>query len=456
MIQHQVLIAGGGPTGMMLGAELQLAGIDVAIIERRLSADLDGSRAGGLNARSLEVLDQRGVVDRFLAAGQTAQVYGFGGVHFDISDFPTRHPYGLALWQKHIERILAGWIDELGVRIYPGIEFAGWEPTISHLIAEVELAQTPPSWGVHHDATGMHGLSRVDYEIRDGKVVYADTGPVRVMLTERGVYHPNEPTLEDLRSGLVDVFGTDYGVHSPTWVSRFTDAARQAVAYRRGRVLLAGDAAHIHYPAGGRGLNTGLQDAVNLGWKLAQVVRGSSPETLLDTYHAERYPVAAEVLQDTLAHVAAVRQDERSKALGKVTADLLKMEEPRRTMGGRMSGLDIHYDLGSGHPLLGRRMPDIDLITAGGPTSMFALLHNARPVLLNLEAPGSLDTAGWSDRVQLVEAAYDGPWELPVVGRVTVPSAVLVRPDGYVAWVGEGRSTGLDTALATWFGPPLA
>jgi 2-polyprenyl-6-methoxyphenol hydroxylase-like FAD-dependent oxidoreductase len=499
MIQHQVVIAGAGPTGMMLAAELRLAGIDVGIIERRQGTEIEGSRAGGLHARSLEILDQRGVVDRFLAEGQKAQVYGFGSIRVDIGDFPTRHPYGLALWQRHIERILAGWISDLGIPVHrgrevvgfaedetgidlhlaggepvrglflvgcdggrsvvrrsAGIAFAGWAPSVSHIIAEVGIGDGPIEWGMRQDATGIHGLSRIEYDIVDGKVIYRDTGPVRVMLTEARVGQAGEPTFDDLKRGLVAVYGTDFGIHDPIWISRFTDMARQAGTYRKGRVLLAGDAAHVHYPAGGKGLNMGLQDAVNLGWKLAQVVRGASPESLLDTYGAERHPVAAQVLQDTLAHVAMVRTDDRSKALNRLVGELLGLDEVRRVMGARMSELDICYDFGPGHPLLGRRMPDLDLETGSGPVRMVTLLHAARPVLLDFGASGSLGIAGWADRVRRIEARYDGAWELPVIGAVPAPEAVLVRPDGHVCWVGDGTGHGLAGALGRWFGPPSA
>ena len=277
-----------------------------------------------------------------------------------------------------------------------------------------------------------------------------------VVLTEEHVGATTEPTLGDLRERLVAVYGTDYGIHSPTWISRFTDAARQAAAYRDRRVLLAGDAAHVHSPVGGQGLNTGVQDAVNLGWKLAQVVRGTSPERLLDTYHAERHLVGARVLRTTMAQVALMRTDDRSEALRDAVAELLSMDEPRRRFGARMSGLDVHYDLGKGHPLLGRRMPDLDLVTANGPLRVFTLLHHARPVLLNLGEPGGFDIAPWADRVQVIDATYGGTWELPAIGTVTAPTAVLVRPDGYVAWAGDGTDAELRDALTTWFGPPTA
>jgi FAD binding domain len=221
-------------------------------------------------------------------------------------------------------------------------------------------------------------------------------------------------------------------------------------------VLLAGDAAHVHYPAGGQGLSLGVQDAVNLGWKLAQVIDGTSPEGLLDTYHAERHPVAARALEYTMAQTVLQRQDDRVKALVEVVSELASMDEPRTRLAGMISGLDIHYDLGEGHPLLGRRMPDLDLITADGALRVFTLLHDARPVLLNLGEPGGFDITPWADRVKLIDASYNGGWELPVLGVVSAPTAVLIRPDGYVAWVGDGTPQGLPDALATWFGAPSA
>lgn len=498
MTEHAVVIAGAGPTGLMLAGELALARVDVAIVERRASQDLVGSRAGGLHSRTIEVLDQRGIADRFLSQGQVAQVAGFARTPLDISDFPTRHNYGLGLWQNHIERILVGWVGELEVPIYrgrevtgftqddagvdvevsdgpsvraeylvgcdggrslirkaAGIEFPGWDPTTSSLIAEVEMAEEP-ELGIRHDALGVHALGRVEYEIRDGEVVYADRGPVGVMVTEEHVGSTSEPTLRDLSEALIAAYGTDYGIHSPNFISRFTDMTRQAAAYRDRRVLLAGDAAHVHAPDGGQGLNTGVQDAVNLGWKLAQVVNRTSPESLLDTYHAERHPVAARVLRTTMAQVALRRPDERTKALRDTIAELLGMDEPRRRFAAMMSGLDIHYDLGDGHPLLGRRMPDLDLVSANGPLRVFTLLHDARPVLLNLGEPGGFDITPWANRVQSIDAKYAGTWELPAIGAVTAPTAVLIRPDGYVAWVGEGTQLGLADAVSTWFGPPSA
>jgi 3-(3-hydroxy-phenyl)propionate hydroxylase len=483
MTEHAVVIAGGGPTGMMLAAELALAEIDVAIVERRVSQDIEGSRAGGLHSRTIEVLDQRGVADRFLSQGKVAQVGSFGGVALDISDFPTRHNYGLGLWQDRIERILADWVDELAVAIRrgrevtgfaqddtgvdvelsdgqslraeylvgcdggrslirkaAGIDFPGWDASTSSLIAEVEMREEPEP-GIHRDEKGIHAMGRLE------------NGQVRVVVREEDAGQSGEPTLRDLSEALIAVRGTDYGLHSASWISRFTDMTRQAESYRKSRVLLAGDAAHVHSPIGGQGLNTGVQDAVNLGWKLAQVVNRTSPQALLDTYHAERHPVGARVLQTTMAQTALTRANPRTDALRNTIAELLSMDEPRKRLAGMLSGLDIHYDLGEGHPLLGRRMPDLDLVTADGPLRVFTLLHDARPVLLDLGASGGFDSTPWAGRVQVVDADYDGEWELPVIGAVAAPAAVLIRPDGYVAWAGDPTDPGLPDALTTWFGP---
>jgi 2-polyprenyl-6-methoxyphenol hydroxylase-like FAD-dependent oxidoreductase len=478
-----VVVVGAGPAGMMLSAELALADVNAIVIERRPDHVLVDSRAGGFHTRTIEVLDQRGVADRFLAEGQKVQAAMFGTTVVDMSDFPTRYPFSLAIWQKHVERIMAEWIFELGVNVQygreladfvqddegvevrlmdgasvrarylvgcdggrslvrkmAGIDFPGWDPTRSNLIAEVELTEEPPG-GMRHDARGVHGLHRLE----DGQTF-------RVVVTEQQVGPAISPTLHDLSESLIAVYGTDFGAHSPTWISRFTDATRQAAAYRAGRVLLAGDAAHVHYPAGGQGLSLGVQDAANLGWKLAQVVQGISPDRLLDTYHAERHPVGARALRHTMAQGALQRRDDRMEALVEIVSQFATMDQPRKSLAGLISGLDIHYDLGEGHPQLGRRMPDFDLNTSDGPLRMFQLLHQARPVLVNLGDPASLRATPWDDRVRLVEATYHGRWELPVLGVVEPPAAVLVRPDGYVAWVGHGTDEGLAEALATWFG----
>lgn len=485
MTEHAVVIAGGGPTGLMLAAELALAGVDVAIVERRRTQDLESSRAGGLHARTIEVLDQRGVADRFLAEGQVHPVVGYGQIRLDISDFPTRHPYLLALWQRDFERILAGWVEELRVPIQrgrevvgfapdddgvvvevsdgtrlrarylvgcdggrsrirkaAGIDFPGADPSVAFMIAEVHFA-VEPQVGQRPEGGGIGPVDREH-----------GGNPYNVVLREEPVADTGKPTLDDLRAALVAAYGTDFGVHGASYISRFDDTSRQAASYRSGRVLLAGDAAHIHGPFGGQGLNTGVQDAVNLGWKLAQVVNGISPDSLLDTYHDERHPVAARVLHNTMAQAALNNADERHRALHATMSELLAMDEPRRRIAGEISGLDIHYDLGAGHPLLGRRMPDLDLRTGRGPVRLFELLHGARPVLLTLDADERFDVSPWADRVTFVAAEYAGAWELPVLGEVSAPAAVLVRPDGHVAWVGDLSDPDLPVALTTWFGAP--
>jgi 3-(3-hydroxy-phenyl)propionate hydroxylase len=483
MTEHAVVIGGGGPTGMMLAAELALAGIDVAIVERLAGPKTIGSRAGGLHSRTIEVLDQRGIADRFLSQGQIYHEVRYHMSALPLGDFPTRHNYVLGLGQSHTERILAEWVGELPVTMYrerevtgfsqgdsgvdvrltdggslrteylvgcdggrslirktAGIEFAGWDPTTSWLIAEAQMADEP-KWGFHDDAVRSHAIAK------------ADGGRVQVVLTEAEVRVDREPTLRDVSEALVAVYGTDFGIHSPRWISRFTDMTRQATAYRDRRVVLAGDAAHVHPPLGGQGLNIGVQDAVNLGWKLAQVVRRTSPESLLDTYQAERHPVAARVLRSTMAQVALRRPDERTKALADTVSELLVMDQPRRQVAAELSGLGVHYDLGGGHPLLGRRMPDLEVATPNGPRRVFTLLHGARPVLIDFGA-GGVDITPWADRVQSFRATYDGAWELPAIGAVPAPTAVLVRPDGYVAWVGGLTQVALADALTTWFGPP--
>jgi hypothetical protein len=308
------------------------------------------------------------------------------------------------------------------------------------MIAEVEMAEEP-EFGIRRDSAGNHAIGR-----------RAEGEPIRLVLTEREVEHTGTPSIDELREALVAVYGTDFGLRSAGWISRFTDMTRQAASYRAGRVLLAGDAAHIHPPQGGQGMGTGVQDAVNLGWKLAQVVSETSPESLLDTYHSERHPVAARVLHNTMAQVALSSPGDRHQALRDTMTELLSMDEPRKRIAGMVTALDIQYDLGEGHPLLGRRMPDLDLHTADGPTRVFTLLHEARPVLINLGDRGGFDTAPWANRVRMVDASYDGVWELPVLGEVPAPAAVLIRPDGHVAWTGELTDPALPQALTTWFG----
>src|SRR6201996_935910 len=428
--EHAVVIVGGGPTGMMLAAELTLAGVEALILERRPDQELDGSRAGGLHSRAIELLDQRGAAERFLSEGYTVQIASFGETKLDIGDFPTRHPYGLALWQKHIERIMAEWVWELGVEIRygqevtgftqdeagvdialadgsalrtrylvgcdgggsrvrkgAGIDFPGAEATKSTLVAEARM-EDESGFGLHRGPLGVGGI---------GPMEGGDA--LRIVVPEARLESGDEPTLDELRDALFTVYGTDFKVHSPTWISRFTDATRQADSYREGRVLLAGDAAHIHTPMGGQGIPLGMGDAVNLGWKLAQVIKGTSPDDLLDTYQAERHPAAARSLRYTMALNAISRVDPRTEALRDTVAEVTVLDEPRVHLGALQSGLDIHYDLGEGLPLLGRRMPDLDLATADGPTRVFEQMHDARPVRLALGEPGTFDLTPWSDRV---------------------------------------------------------
>ena len=485
MSEHVVVIVGAGPTGMMLAGELALAGVEVVILERRATQEVIGTRALGQNARTIEVLDQRGIADRFLGAGKAMQVGGFAWMPLPIHDFPVRHPYGLALAQSRFEEILCAWVHELGVPLRYGVEvtglaqdeagvtievadgsairarylvgcdggrslvrkragiaFPGSDPTMSFLLAEAVVDAHAP-WGLHRDALGVIAFGKTE----DGKAA-------RMVVREERVGHTAPPTRDDLRAALVGKYGTDFGLQEPTWISRFTDATRQAATYRDRRVLLAGDAAHVHAPIGGFGLNLGVQDAVNLGWKLAQVVHGTAPEALLDSYTAERHPVGARVLRASLAQIPLMRSDDRTDALRSVLADLLRVDEARARLAADLSGLDVRYDLGGDHPLVGRAMPDLDLLTPDGATRVYTLLHAARPVLLDLGAPG-LDLGGWRDRVRHVHATTAGPWRLPVGGDVPTPLAALIRPDGHVAWVTQdGAPTGLPEALERWFGPP--
>ena len=484
MTEHAVVIAGSGPTGLMLAGELALAGVDVVIAERRNSQHVDGSRAGGLLSRTIEVLDQRGIAERFLSVGQVHPFQLFAMVTLNICDFPTRHNYILALWQSQFEPILADWVAELGVPILrsrevvgfdqdedgvdvelcddtvlraqylvgcdgghslvrkqAGINFTGLDPSTSWLVAEVEMDEEPEA-GMRYDEIGAHGLSRM-----------GEGGPIRLVLTERDLKKHNNPSIDELKEALVTVYGTDFGLRSARWISRFTDMTRQAETYRSGRILLAGDAAHIHPPHGGQGLNTGVQDAVNLGWKLAQVIKKTSSSCLLDTYHRERHPVAARVLHNTMVQVALNGGGARHQALRDTMTELLGLDEPRKRIAGMLSGLDIHYDLGEGHPLLGRRMPDLEIQTEDGPLRVYTLLHDARPVLLNLGEPGAFDI--YADQVSVFDATYEGKWELPVLGDVTAPKAVLIRPDGYVAWVGDHMDSTLNHALTSWCGVTL-
>ncbi|USQ86415.1 FAD-dependent monooxygenase [Streptomyces phaeoluteigriseus] len=492
-----VVIAGAGPTGLMLACELRLAGADVVVVER-LTERTGESRAGGMHSRTLEVLDQRGVLDRFLAVGELQPVGHFSGLWLDFDESESRHPYPLMILQSAIERLLEEWAAELGVRVrwssgvsgirqdeagvevelgtadaapaqlrarylvgcdggrstvrkLSGIDFPGTPATMTALIGDVELPDLPEEYVWARRCPGG-----------DFSAIAFEAGWHRVITSEYDrVPDRDEPaTFEQLRESLVRLAGTDFGMRGPRWISRFGDAARQAAQYRDGRVLLAGDAAHIHFPAGGQGLNLGVQDAVNLGWKLASVVRGRAPESLLDTYHAERHPVGERVLHNTRAQAALARPGVQMDALRDVFGSLIVFDDVNRYLRGMLTALDIRYPVGCDHPLAGRRVPDADLKTPDGATGVHELLHTARPLLLDLRGSTEVATAaeGWTDRVDLVEArSEDDHWPVPAGGDIPAPTALLIRPDGHVAWAaaagGAPDTTTLRTALTTWFGP---
>ncbi|MER5511874.1 FAD-dependent monooxygenase [Streptomyces sp. NPDC002766] len=494
-----VLIAGAGPTGLMLACELRLAGADVVVAEQ-LPERTGESRAGGLHSRTLEVLDQRGVVDRFLAAGDLTPVGHFSGLWLDFDEFQSRHPLPLMILQSTIERLLEEWAAELGVRIrwssevtglrqdeagvtvelrtaerastslrarylvgcdggrssvrrLSGVDFPGTPATMTALLGDVEIPDLPEDFIFMRRCPGGHFSA-----------LALEPGVHRVITSEydRVADRDASVTFEQLRESLVRLAGTDYGMRNPRWISRFGDAARQAAKYREGRVLLAGDAAHIHYPAGGQGLNIGVQDAVNLGWKLAAVVRGRAPESLLDTYHTERHPVGERLLHNTRAQSALARPGAEMDALREVFGSLMVFDDVNRYLRDMITALDIRYAVDDDHPLAGRRVPDADLKTPEGAISVYELLHTAHPVLLDLSGGAGTTAAvaeGWADRVDLVEArSQDDHWPVPAVGDVPAPSALLIRPDGHVAWAADSGAldaSALRTALTIWFGPAL-
>ncbi|MFD4477944.1 FAD-dependent monooxygenase [Streptomyces sp. NPDC058471] len=491
------VIAGAGPTGLMLACELRLAGVDVVVVER-LAERTGESRAGGMHSRTLEVLDQRGILDRFLAVGELQPVGHFSGLRLDFDESESRHPYPLMILQSAIERLLEEWADELGVRVrwssevsdisqdgagvtvglrtersapatlrarylvgcdggrsavrkLAGIGFPGTPATMTAMIGDVELPELSEEYiWWRRRPTGDY--SAIAFEPGWHRLITFEYDRV----ADRGA----PVTSEQLRESLIRLAGTDYGMRNPRGVSRFSDAARQADRYREGRVLLAGDAAHIHFPAGGQGLNMGVQDAVNLGWKLASVVRGRAPESLLDSYHAERHPVAERVLHNTRAQSALARPGPQADALRDVFTSLIVFDDVNAYLRGMLTALDIRYPSDGDHPVAGRRVPDADLKTSDGISHVYALLHTGRPVLLDL--CGSAEVASvaedWSDRVDFVEArSEDDHWYVPAAGEVPAPAALLVRPDGHVAWAATGgtpATAALRTALTTWFGPP--
>ncbi len=491
----KVVIVGGGPTGLMLACELRLAHLDVLVLEQRAEPAVE-FKANDIHARTLEVLDQRGILERFLAAGRQERFAAFSALGLDISQLETRHPYVLGIHQATTEALLEERAMELGVRLrrparvvglrqdeagvevevagpagpewlhaeylvgcdgghsvvrkLAGIDFPGTPATMTAFQGEVRLAN-PPSKRLSDRRE--HGVLRVGE---------GEPGWYRMLVIEFDhVADRDTPvTLEVLREACTRIAGTDFGMHSPRWITRFSDTARQAERYRNGRVLLAGDAAHIHFPAGGQGLNLGVQDAVNLGWKLALVLQGQVSEELLDSYYTERYPVVERVLDYTRAQTALMRPGVPTTALRTVFKTLIKFDEVKKYLGCMTTALDIRYPMGDGHSLLGYRVPDFNVRTPSGDTRMFMLMHTARPILLDFRGQSELRKAadGWADRVDLIEAqCQDDHWAVPAIGEVPVPAAILVRPDGYVAWIAptdaELDTDSLCSALTTWFGP---
>ncbi|RCV49504.1 rifampin monooxygenase [Marinitenerispora sediminis] len=468
-----VVVVGGGPTGLMLAAELRLAGVHVVVLEK-LTEPTGQSRGQGLHARSVEIMDQRGLLDRFLAVSAKFQVGGlFGGITRPWPDqLDTAHPYGLATPQPVTERLLNERALELGAEIRRGCEvvgvrqdadgvtvelaegthlrsrylvgcdggrstvrrqlgvgFPGEPAKVETLLGEMELAEDPAK--IAAVVAEVHKT-----QLRFGAAPLKDGG-YRVIVPADKVAEDRTtaPTLEEFRERLRAFAGTDFGAHSPRWLSRFGDATRQAERYRVGRVLLAGDAAHIHPPTGGQGLNLGVQDAFNLGWKLAAAVSGWAPEGLLDSYHAERHPVGARVLENTRAQITLMGTDPGAVALRELFATLMEFEEVNRYVTGMITAVEVRYDFGEGHELLGRRMRDIGLKRG----RLYELLHGGRGLLL--DQTGRLSAAGWADRVDHV---VDSSEELDA-------PAVLLRPDGHVAWVGDDQQD-LLSQLPRWFG----
>ncbi|MBT1090384.1 rifampin monooxygenase [Streptomyces sp. Tu102] len=468
-----VIVVGGGPTGLMLAAELRLHDVHVVVLEK-LTEPTPQSRGQGLHARSVEMMDQRGLLERFLAVSEKFQVGGlFGGIAKAWPDgLDTAHPYGLATPQPVTERLLNERALELGTEIRRGCEvvglsqdddgvsveladgtrlrsrylagcdggrsvvrkllgvgFPGEAATVETLLGEMELTEDPER------------IAAVVAEVRKTQLRFGagpgENGVYRVVVPADGVAEDraSEPTLEEFKRQLRATAGTDFGAHSPRWLSRFGDASRQAERYRVGRVLLAGDAAHIHPPTGGQGLNLGIQDAFNLGWKLAAAVRGRAPEGLLDTYHAERHPVGAAVLANTRAQITLLGSEPGPTALRELFSKLMDFAEVNRYVTGMITAVDVRYDFGEGHDLLGRRMRDLPLKQG----RLYELTHDGRGLLL--DGTGRLSVEGWAGRVDhVVDVSED----------LDVPAALL-RPDGHVAWVGEVQEELLE-ALRRWFG----